>query len=79
MLYDERERKIRKNANLDHVFYLLAKFIYNIFDEAFQLTSVFILFIEARHTVSFYTGGRRVKMILYVFLYQSHTCQTAAH
>ena len=34
MLYHERERKMKENANFIHIVYLLAK-LCNIFDEAF--------------------------------------------
>ena len=42
MLFHERERKNKENANFVHIVYLLAK-LCNIFGEAFLLTSVYIL------------------------------------
>ena len=41
MLYHERERENKKNANFLYIVYLLTKLM-NIFDEAFLLTSVYI-------------------------------------
>ena len=41
MLYHERERKNKENANCLYIVYLLT-LLCNIFDEAFLLTSVYI-------------------------------------
>ena len=41
-IYHERERNNKENANFVHIVHLLAK-LFNIFDEAFLLTSVYIL------------------------------------
>ena len=41
MLYHERERKIKENANSVYIVYLLTK-LRIIFDEAFLLTSVYL-------------------------------------
>ena len=40
MLYHEKERENKKNANFVYIVYLLTK-LSNIFDEAFLLTSVY--------------------------------------
>ena len=41
MLYHERERKNKENANFVYIVYLLTK-LCNIFDDAFLLTSIYI-------------------------------------
>ena len=41
MLYHERERKNKENANFIHTVYLLAK-LYNMFGEAIFIHSVYI-------------------------------------
>ena len=43
MLYHERARKNKENANCVLIVYLLAK-LCNIFNEAFLLTSVYVLY-----------------------------------
>ena len=44
MLYHEREGKNKENASFVNIVYLLAK-LCNIFDEAFLLTSVYIVIL----------------------------------
>ena len=45
MLYHERDAYSKENANFIHIVYLLAK-LCNIFDEAFLLTSVYIVVLK---------------------------------